>query len=75
MTSFGFRVGLVVASHLFGLVALIAGGERLALVWLILASLWAAVAFMQEQRADRWQSIANGWRKAYEEEAFGVYRK
>ena len=68
MTSFGFRVGLVVASHLFGLVALIAGSEWLALVWLILASVWAAVAFMQEQRADRWQSIANGWRELFEEE-------
>ena len=66
--SFGFRVGLVVASHLFGLVALIAGGEWLALAWLILASVWAAVAFMQELRADRWQSIANGWRELFEED-------
>ena len=68
VTSFGFRVGLIVASHLFALIALIASGEWLALVWLIVASGWAAVAFMQEQRADRWQSIANGWRELFEEE-------
>ena len=68
VTSFGFRAGLVFASHLLALVAFITSGEWLALVWLILASMWAALAFMQEQRADRWQSISNGWRELFEEE-------
>ena len=60
VTSFGFRVGLVAASHLFGLIVLIAGGEWLALVWLVVASLWAAVAFMQESRAESQAILIEG---------------
>lgn len=75
VTSFGFRAGLVVASHLFGLVVFIASGQWTALTWLIIASLWAFLAFRWEIQSERWESIANRWRKVYEEEAFGVSRK
>ena len=74
LTSFGFRVWLTVAAHLFGLVSLIASGQWIALVWLVVSSLWSAMAFMQELRADRWESVADRWRKVYEKEAFGVSR-
>ena len=60
LTSFGFRVGLVVASHLLGLIVLIAGGEWLALVWLVVASMWATVAFMQESRAESQAILIEG---------------
>ena len=60
VTSFGFRVGLVATSHLLGLIVLIAGGEWLALVWLVVASLWAAVAFMQESRAEGQAILIDG---------------
>lgn len=60
VTSFGFRAGLTVAAHLFGLVSLIAIGEWIALVWLVVASLWAAVAFMQESRAESQAILIEG---------------
>lgn len=72
VTSFGFRVGLVVASHLFALIALIASGEWLALVWLIVSSLWAAVAFMFEYQAGIMEKNANCWRDLYEKRAGSV---
>ena len=69
VTSFGFRAGLVTASHLFALISVIAGGEWLALVWLVVASLWAAVAFMFEYQAGIMEKNANYWRGLYEKRA------
>ena len=69
VTSFGFRAGLTVAAHLFGLVSLIATGEWIALVWLVVASLWAAVAFMFEYRAGIMEKNADCWRGLYEKSA------
>lgn len=69
VTSFGFRVGLIVASHLFALIALIASGEWLALVWLAMASLWATVAFMLEYQAGIMEKNADCWRCLYEKRA------
>lgn len=66
--SFGFRVGLTAASHLLGLIVLIAGGEWLALVWLIVSSLWAVVAFMQESRLDGQAILIDGLTKRIREE-------
>ena len=60
LTSFGFRAGLTVAAHLFGLVSLIAIGEWIALVWLVVSSLWATMAFMQESRAERQSILIEG---------------
>ena len=60
VTGFGFRAGLVAASHLLGLIALIASGEWLALAWLVAASLWATVAFMQESRAESQAILIEG---------------
>ena len=60
VTSFGFRVSLTAASHLLGPIVLIAGGEWLALIWLVVASMWAAVAFMQESRAERQAILIEG---------------
>lgn len=69
VTSFGFRAGLVSASHLIALVLFIANGEWLALVWLVVASLWAAVAFMFEYQAGIMEKNANCWRDLYEKSA------
>lgn len=68
VTSFGFRAGLVATSHLFGLIALIAGGEWLALAWLILASMWAALAFIQESRLDSQAILIDGLTKRIRED-------
>lgn len=69
VTRFGFRAGLVVASHLFALVAFIATGQWTALVWLVIASLWAAVAFRWEYQAGIMEKNANCWRDLYEKSA------
>ena len=69
LMSFGFRAGLIVAAHLFGLVSLIATGEWIALVGLVVASLWAAVAFMFEYQAGIMEKNANCWRGLYEKRA------
>ena len=69
VTSFGFRAGLVVVSHLFAFVVFIATGEWLAFVWLVVASLWAAVAFLLEHQVGIMEKNANCWRGLYEKRA------
>lgn len=66
VTGFGFRAGLTVATHLFGLVLFIATGQWVALVWLVIASLWAFLAFRWEHLAGTWEKNANCWRGLYE---------
>lgn len=69
VTSFGFRAGLVVASHLFAFVVFIASGQWTALVWLVIASLWAFLSFCWEYQAGIMEKNANCWRNLYEKRA------
>ena len=69
VTSFGFRAGLVAASHLFALVVFIASGQWTALNWLIVASAWALLAFRWEHLAEVQKKNANCWRDLYEKRA------
>lgn len=69
VTGFGFRAGLTVATHLFGLVLFIATGQWAALVWLVIASLWAFLSFRWEHLAGTWEKNANCWRRLYERRA------
>ena len=65
VTSFGFRAGLTFASHLFALVVFIASGQWTALIWLIVASAWALLAFRWEHLAGIMEKNANSWRDLY----------
>lgn len=65
VTSFGFRAGLTFASHLFALVGFIASGQWTALIWLIVASAWALLAFRWEHLAEAQKKNANSWRDLY----------
>ena len=69
VTSFGFRAGLIVASHLVALVTFIATGQWTALVWLVIASLWAFLSFRWEYQAGIMEKNANCWRGLYEKRA------
>ena len=69
VTSFGFRAGLMVSSHLFALVLFIASGRWTALMWLIVASAWALLAFRWEHLAEVQKKNANSWRDLYEKRA------
>lgn len=72
VTSFGFRVGLIVVSHLLAALLFTVQGEWNALIWVGIASLWAIVSFRFERQVYVWESIANRWRDLYEKRAGSV---